>query len=745
MDEVERIFAPALAASGAGRPEGAAPASPSPVAGEPNPAVPTAAEAGGADEGRVRTPSMSAMAEFVMRHMRINYGARQASGVDARLLYCLQAQTCAYDARQVAYLESVGIGRRVYAPVTAAKVRAVYSMLMEILQYGSEIPFDVLPTPDPDVPAEVEAAVLEELRAFLAARLGEAGEAGPAAEAELRGLLAKMAEASWERVSGAKDEFARRRAKRLRRKVWDLMVQGGYERAQAKCLEDFCVYGTAVMVGPVVRNAVRNESSVDRRSGVRKIRRAIRAVPCFERVSPVDCYPSPDAEEVTDGVLCVRVRYTREELWRFRRASADGRKARGEAGWRDTAIAKLLSENEFGCRLDEFPCDSRFSRAEGKDGDDVRTCRFEGVRCFAYVDGRRLVQLGITRTQDGDAVEADGFYYTETVVLGGVVAFCRIYDERVGSPLSKSVFYGVPGSWWGESIADKLYSVQSVMNNAVVSLLRNMGPASSSMMWIRDVSRLVDKSPSALQAEPGKVFAFGSSMAGQQPTQGVPMGVLQIPSNASELLSVAKWAEQKADIDSGIPAFSEGTGGSNGGALRTAAGLASFTENATRGVKALARHYDAGIICGPARLMADWVLVYDDDMDLKGDVEVRPVGIMGKILQAQNDQRRLQLLNLALNSQLMQRLLGAKGVLALFRPSLKETNVSPDDVMPPQERLEFVEAVERARQVGEAAAAQAAGAAARQGPEGGGEGAGMMPGVAPVGGGGAVAERRAVA
>lgn len=754
MDAVEKIFSPALTV---GKPANAADAvdvqgSVSAATGVPHSSVPAPADAANVTDEQTRTASMCALADFVMKHMRVNYDARKTAGIDDRLKYAIMAQTCTFDDVQKKLIESFGLDpKRVYTPITSTKIRSVYSMLMELSQYGSDVPFEIHASPDPEVPQEVENEVLQQMYAEITqifALFEQSGvkEIPPDAMEKLKAIIAKASSDVYDRVSNAKDEFARTRAARMQKKVWDLMFQGGFDKARMKCLSDFCTYGTTVMVGPVMRNVARNKSvtkKLKKGGKVRVIKRVIESIPTYERISPVDCYPSPDAEEVTDGVLCVRVRYTKEELWRYRRSSSDD-KAENEGGWRDSAIARLLADNEYGCRLNEFPVDRDVEDAENKGGEETRVCKFEGVRCFAYVYGHDLIELGITKSQDGETIDNDGFYYTETIVIGGLVVFCRIYDERMGMPLSKSVFYNVPGSWWGESIADKLVATQTTMNNAIISLLRNMGPASASMMWMNDVTRLVDKSPDGLAAEPGKIYAFASSYTGQSPSSGAPMGVLQIPSNASELLAVAKWATQQADIDSGIPAFAEGTGGSNGGALRTAEGLRTFTEHMSRGVKAIGRNYDEGVNCGPARLTADWVLINDDDMELKGDVEVRPIGIMGKILKAQNDQLRLQILNLCLNSQFMQGILGVKGILALFRPSLKDTNINPDDVAPSKERIEFLEGLEGLKQI--VATIQAKQgisdvAAQTQNP-----GGGMSPGVAPVEKvQGAVANRRGAA
>lgn len=732
MDEVEQIFGPALRAAGNAPEKDWTP-------GEIN--APVARPAGEERE----TPSMTALAQEVLSAMRTNYDHRGTSEVNDRLRYALMAHTCQYDDRQKSFLRKMGIKEQTYFPLTHSKNRAAKSMLSELANTGGEAPFVLKATPDPDVPQEVSEKVLNDIgmeimKIFATLEQSGVQQVPPEMQMHLQEMIASAVDRGYDEVENAEESFADSRAKRLQKKVWDLMLEGGYVDACLECLDNAIIYGTCVMAGPVLRNVAKNVSVKDRKSGVRKLKRVIKSIPTFEALNPADCYPAPDAKKVTDGALCVRVRYTKEELWRFKRSSAKKNRVPGEEGWRDGAISKLLAQNELGCRLHEFPRDSEIDRAEMNRHDETEACKFEGIRYFSYVEGAKLLEIGITRAPDGTRIECDEFYYAEVIVIGNTVVFCRIYDERMGAPLSKATFYEVPGSWWGESIADKLFSTQSIMNNAMISLLRNMGPSSAAMMWINDVSRLTDKSPSGLVAEPGKVFGFNASYTGHT-AAGAPMGILQIPSNAGELLKVAEWATRQADLDSGIPAFSEGTGGSNGGALRTAEGLRTYTEAASRGMKMIIGMFDRHMTCDVARRVSNWVLISDDDMELKGDVEVIPQGMMGRILKAQNDQARLQLFNMVLNSQLMQGIIGVKGVLELFRPSLKDVNVNPDVIVPSLERLEMLEQVERIKQI--FAATQAADGVQRNSSQvAGGAPAGVEQPPAVQGG---VAQRRGAA
>ena len=740
--EIERIFGPAITM----------PVNPPADAGVS--AGVTASHAPSADADPktedVNTPSMDAVARLVTENFRINYNERAANHVNEKLAYSLMAQMREYNQAQKDQIKSYGVNPdNSYLPVTAVKIHSAKSMLVELAQYGSgDMPFQVDPTPDPDLPEEITEETIREVFAQLSQLMAQVQAAGiqelpPQVMQQLQLIVAKGTATIYDRVENEKDSVARKRAKRLAKKIWDKMVEGGYLDAAAECIGDACTYGTAVMVGPVEKNVACNKRVKNRKTGVNKIKRAIKSKLCFESISPVDCYPAPGAVNIEDGVFCARVGYTREELWRFKKSSADSEFTADSDGWRENAISLLLARHENGYHMAEFPRNRELEEARNSTDDHVYSCKYEGIRCFAYIDGRKLNEIGITKSLDGTKIKYSEMYYTETVVIDGIVVYCHIYDERVGCPLSKGVFYAIPGSWWGDSIAGVVRTSQSMANNAVIALLRNLGPSASAMMWISDVSRLVDKSPSALTAEPGKIYAFESSFTGQT-AAGAPMGVMQIPSVANELLAVTKYATNQADIDSGIPAFTEGAGGSNGGALRTAEGLRTYTEATSRGMRMIVASWDRSMIGSMVRRVADWIMVNDDDMELVGDVEIRPVGLMGKILKAQNDQARLQLFQLCLNSQLMQSILGVKGIVELFRPSCKDININPDNVCPSVERLEMLEQIEGIKQI--FAATQAADGVQQNAAAAQGEGGGGVPGIAkPQAVQGAVAQRRGAA
>lgn len=749
MDELEQIFGAALQKEERERtvPQGAA-AIESPSRPEP-PAD--------AVEFKQAEP-MSRLARFVMETFRVARDSRQSSGVDARLEYALEANRCRFSERQLAALAKIGIPPSVAeclrTAITSVKTRSAKALIGDLMAQSGDPLFDLAHSPVPDVPMDVTAETVDSMAAEIAQLLAALQQQGvtelpPEAQQRLMQAVQIATSDRYDEISNQKEGTARNRARRMKNKVWDILVEGGGERAIQDAIADLCLYGTCVVHGPVMRAVECSVVKTDE-NGVPKYVREVRLKPTFECVSPWDCYPAPDAKDTDDGPFCMRVKYAAHELWTLCDRGA-AKETNGE-GWNDAAMRDILDRHpDGGVKLRAFDgaYDATRRELEDRGFEDTHDCTFEGVRCYAHVRGGMLAEMGIVKYRKMDRrgrlrtmpVKANDFYRVECVVIDDKVVYCRILDDRMEIPISRASFYELPGSWWGEGIADKLRLVQTMQDNTAKSLFLDLA-GTGSMFWVRNAGLLRDKSPEATMWRPYKTILFDEPMF-PQGGSALPMGTIDIPSKTRELIAEWDLWNQQADTDSGIPRFAEGQSAGQSGALRTSSGLAQFNEHMMRGMKMVLTSFDNGVIMSLARRTADWELIFGDDMSLKGDVYVRPVGLIGRIMRVQRDQARLQLFNMIVSNEFLLNLIGPKGIMALLRPSMKDIDVNPDDILPSEQRVAFMEAVENVKQLVMAESQRPGGAV------GEGEAQGAPPGVAqppqveaPQGG---VEERRAVA
>ena len=161
----------------------------------------------------------------------------------------------------------------------------------------------------------------------------------------------------------------------------------------------------------------------------------------------------------------------------------------------------------------------------------------------------------------------------------------------------------------------------------------------------------------------------------------IPMGVMEIPSRVDEALKIFQWGKVQSDEDSGIPAYTYGTNVS-GGAGRTASGLAMLTEAANRGMKAVINVTDRDVIRDIVMRTVRYNLVFDSDVSIKGDCEVNPSGVMGKILRQQEIQSLGQMANMMMQPMVFQNL-GPKPLIAVLRKMFESNGmINIDDLFP---------------------------------------------------------------
>ena len=219
-------------------------------------------------------------------------------------------------------MRAAGIDPRIYSPITATKVRAAKAMLVDIFNSSGEWPFTVSPTPDPDVPEKVAEEAEKEIGRELEnifTQLEQMGvqQLGPQENAILQRIVEQATQNRYDEIMNQKIFFARTRARRMERKVQDMMAEGGWIKAFNEYVDYICTYGTGLIIGPVPRVMAVNKCVESKKTASRKYKRIYRMIPTYEAVNPCDCYPAPDAKDVEDGPLCIRIKYTANELWQY--------------------------------------------------------------------------------------------------------------------------------------------------------------------------------------------------------------------------------------------------------------------------------------------------------------------------------------------------------------------------------------------------------------------------------------------
>jgi hypothetical protein len=675
---------------------------------------------------------MTMLSVLIRRVFKDNADHREMSGIDQMLLDAMRASKGEYSPADVAKFRAAGLPDDIYTPLTITKERAALSQLSEMANSG-EKGWTLSPSPMPTVP---ESVAREEFQRIVADFMQLVNAQVQAAEAQGKEPDPSMlptpeqafryAESRMDEVHRKQLEWAKVRAARMERKVFDQMVEGEFDAAKLVFFKDLVDYGTAAILGPVPRIKMCRVVK-ETKLGTYKYVMEPREVLCYEAISPWDLYPAKGARKVTDGFLCIRRRFTTDALWRYSSKRPSGATDEGE--WFAGTINALLDRYpEGGLKLDGQPYDLERSLLEKDGPSDANRCIMEGIEFFGDVRGSMLTEIGITKKCDGGEIDPSEFYEVDAIDIGGYIVYCKIIDQRIGRPISKGVFYADAGSWWGGNIAQRVASAQRVQNAALRNLVNNMAMASGPMLFVKDANRLVDKGPNALKIRPWRVLQFNT---GGYASNDIPVGTIDFESRIVELLKVFDWAKQQADDDSGIPAYTYGMN-VTGGALRTSSGLTMMLSEANRVMKMVEVGIDADVIRDLVRRTVAWNMVYSDDVSIKGDCEVNPAGVVGLILRENASQRRKQVLNIVLSPAALQ-ILGPTAFVEILRDELEDMQAAGairniDSILPSKERMEQQEMLQQLQQYNAAMQGNMGGVVGVQpsSPGGGGNGEVMM-------------------
>ena len=643
------------------------------------------------------TSSMTRLAAKVLDVFRVNSENRRQSGVVEMLENAARAARLRYSEKQKAVLDACGIDKRNYRPLTLMKMRTARALLTDIVKQSGDKPYVLSPTPLPKIPksaeAEIVGKIVTEIVEYISKNGGDLGDERAQA-AFYVATISRVGE-MYDDVMRREKEWAKTRCDRMDAKIHDQLVEGGFVREFDKLIGYICQYGTGVMVGPCPRvKATQDLKEVKTSAGyVQKYVRDYEVGLVYEAVSPWDCYPAPNAKGVEDGCFCIRVRYTPNELWQYAEAM-EGREDAPD-GWQVNTVRALLSRYPNGGVKLEAEAHELVRREMEMDSADLgRDCTLEGVRCFGSFRGSDLISCGITKTPDGDRVVYSRYYKTETIVIAGYVVFCRIIDDRMVMPVVKATLYESPDCWWGESLADVLYSAQSLQNNALKNIIQNGALSSSGMYVCSDVNNVVslDGSP-ALALRAGKIFGFKRSISGA----GSPLSLIQVTDTTANQVALLEKAAKMAEDDSGIREYSIGSQNVSG-AGRTASGFAMMSESALRVTNMTICGLGRNVIVPVVRNTYIYNLLYDGDMMVKGDVEVAPSGLMGKILREAESQRRQQMTAMLGQHPVLSRAISVEGFFELIRPELENLGINVDRIIPSKERMETYQALMDAAQ-----------------------------------------------
>lgn len=560
--------------------------------------------------------------------------------VELRLLDCMRRTKGEYDRDKMAAIEQSG-GSAIFMMITATKVRAAYSWVCDIILPDGEKSWGLEPTPLADLPPELMIQISQQISAYLMETIQQ-GQ--PIDQAVIDQIQKKASDMLKKQVG----EKATEAAEAMEALIEDQLAEGRWEAALKEFIHDFSQFPTAFLKGPILRK----RPTLSWAQGWTPIKTyEIRTE--FDRVSPFDIYPSPDATSIDDGAyLFHRIRFTRSDLTRLI----------GVDGYEDESVRDVLREYGQGGLREWLWQDSERAHLEGRDHDQLsKPETIDGLHYWGSAQGTQLLQWGIDPSEIQDPLAE---YEIDAILIGRHCIRCVINDDPLERrPFGAASFQPVPGSFWGIAIPELMSDVQDVCNASARSLVNNLSISSGPQVDV--VQDRLAPGEDASDIYPWKIWRTKQDNvmgSGNNPA----VRFFQPASNAAELLNVYNTFEQKADDATNIPRYAYGNE-KVGGAGNTASGLSMLMESANKGIKAAIGHIDTGVIRPMIEAMWLHNMLYSNDPAVKGDCKAVPRGSSAMLQRERTNSIRQRLFETVVNPEIVQKALGVKGQVELLR------------------------------------------------------------------------------
>jgi hypothetical protein len=599
---------------------------------------------------------------------------RTSEDITQRLLANLRQYDGTYDSQKMTELKEFG-GSNVFARITSVKCRGATALLRDIYM-SAERPWNITPTPVPDLPDSVLGDIDQLLQGEIDMLVSRGVEVNPSMLAQRRQQLMSSA-------YKASLKSAKREAKTAETKLDDILVEGRFYEAFTEFLIDLPIFQYAGIKGPVVQMT----EEVSWENGVAT--RTQRPRMFWYRVSPFDLYFTPGAINVEDSEVIERSRLRRAELQALI----------GVPDYDDEAIRDILRTNPNGWSERVEEGDAERAELESREDPVYDHGWYDTLEYHGAVQGQQLLDFGISAEEVPDA-ELD--YFVTAWLVGRRVIKVQINpNSRRRPPYYITSYEKMPGSMYGNGIPDIISDIQDVANASFRSLVNNMSISSGPQVAINDDRLHAATDPDTLY--PWKRWRFTTDPL-QTNAAEKPIDFFQPQSNAQELLGVYKQMSELADEISAIPKYMTGSE-KVGGAARTASGLSMLMNNTSKVLQMIAANIDTDIMSPCLKDLYELMLLTDDAGMFRGDEKIQVRGVSMAVKQDTDRMRQMEFLQITANP-MDQQIIGQKGRATILRNLADNLGLPEEEIIPTEAEIEQAVVAEQQQML---AAAQAQG------------------------------------
>ncbi len=598
---------------------------------------------------------MDQLAAHIRARMTDMRNFRNAEGISERLLNALRTYKGMYDTTKLTEIRQFG-GSEVYARVTSTKCRAATALLRDVY-LSQERPWDVDPTPVPEVPDEVDGNIQQLVNIEVNTNMQNGVQVDEQMIADRIDSLRKAAERAAKKV--AHDE-----AERAGDKLHDILTEGNFYDALAEFLIDLPIFPFAVIKGPEVRRVTQTKW-VNGQPVQKSIPKMF-----WKRVSPFDMYWSPGAATVKQAEFIERIKVSRAEL----------NNVKGLPGYDDDAIDEVL-KMAYVDGLHEWWDTIDTSRARLEDRERwarTATSLIDTAEFTGHISGKLLRQWG--KTEEEVPSETDEYFVTAWLIDRFVIKVQINPSTNQRPPYYITAFEQIPGALIGYGLPDLLEDVQTICNASARSLVNNAGIASGPQVVINDAVLQASENDDLYPWKRWHV-TFDPSLVASG-TKAIDF--YQPKMNTQELMRVYKEWSAMGDEISSIPKYMTGNE-KIGGAGRTASGLAMLMGNASKTLQNVASSIDREVIRPLLHQVYDMIMLTQPGM-FRGDELIVVKGVNHAVKREQDRMRQLEFLQLTANPIDMA-IVGPEGRANILRSVAENLGLDHERTIPDDDEI----------------------------------------------------------
>lgn len=410
---------------------------------------------------------------------------------------------------------------------------------------------------------------------------------------------------------------AARKAEAATKQIDDWHIQSHYIGEVRKVIEDCCRVGTGVLKGPFPKKFTHRRADQMSDTGALMVIEEI--APASRQVSPWDVYPDPNCgDNLHNGAYMFERDYmTAKQI----------KELAGLPGYHDEALLEVLEEGP--------KRKSEVSRAKSSDDE-----RFEVWYYYGFLEKEDYEAMG-----EGDECALEQIPVIVTLINDHIVKCTMSPIESGEFPFDIIPWQSRRDMPWGIGVCRQINTAQRMLNAAARNMMDNAGLSAGPQIVIR--KGVVTPADGKWEITPRKYWFINEDSDAMQ-VQHAFMAV-QIPSAQAELSQIIQFALQMAEQTTGMPLLLQGQGGQIGPAAETVGGMTLLANNASTVLRRMARTFDDCITEPHIRRYYEWLMVYGEDEEAKGDFVVDARGSSALVERDLQNQAVMQMAQLVMN------------------------------------------------------------------------------------------------